>query len=734
MFDNMSLKAKIILGSGVTLFFLLVLGVVSLYSMSALKDTKDWVDHTHNVIQQAMKIETAAVDMETGMRGYLLAGQEEFLEPYHNGRNRFFRLTTELKETVSDNPAQVSLLGEIESTIQGWQNNITENSISLRRDIGDSKSMNHMAKFVGEARGKKYFDRFRSQIKTFVEREERLLRERKKELNGSTDIEQIRSNTEWVEHTYQVISQALRIERIAIDMETGMRGYLLAGKEEFLEPYNRGRQEFDNRVNDLKVKVSDNPLQVALLGEIQSTINNWQIDVIDEAIELRREIGHSKTMDDVAAMVAEARGKQYFDKFRSQIATFSDREAVLMEQRQLAASSMVVNSTYTMVIVIFVAILFSIGIAITLSNSITRPFQEIFKGLAIFSVRELDELKDAFSSIVKQMSVTAGRVGNVAGTIASASNNLAQISNRQASSVEQTSASMEEISGMVQTNVLSAEESRDMAQDMGDSLGQLNLAMAKISDSNEQINELVKIIGEIGDKTQIIDEIVFQTKLLSFNASVEAERAGEHGRGFAVVAQEVGNLAQMSGKAATDIASIVKQSVNEAENIARENTKRVDDGSTIVSNTIQKSESVANSANEIFNASNEQSKGVQEIGNAIESINQSTQHAASIADQASDSSGELNQQAIELNELVRHLNGFLKGHDSTNTLNHVSTLNNSLSTDTAINNAESASSQHKDLGIFSGHSRIDQNSEIEAPEPWERSDNRDANNDAWRRL
>ena len=62
------------------------------------------------------------------------------------------------------------------------------------------------------------------------------------------------------------------------------------------------------------------------------------------------------------------------------------------------------------------------------------------------------------------------------------------------------------------------------------------------NESNKEIQEIVKVIAEIGNKTKVINDIVFQTKLLSFNASVEAARAGENGKGFAVVAEEVGKL------------------------------------------------------------------------------------------------------------------------------------------------------------------------------------------------
>ncbi len=664
MFNTLSLRVKILLGSVITLFFLIALGLISLQSITSLQLTNSWVDHTHKVIQEAMEIEAAAVDMETGMRGYLLAGKKEFLSPYKQGQDRFRSLIKSLKKTVDDNPTQVTLLGEIESTIGEWQSNITESAIELRRSIGDAQTMNDMAELVGEARGKKYFDKFRTQIATFIERERVLMKKRQATAAATDDINKLRETAQWVDHTNQVIQEAMRIEAAAVDMETGMRGYLLAGKEEFLEPYKQGRKHFGQLLNALKVTVNDNPVQVALLGDIESTIGDWQSNVTEKSIEMRRQIGNAKTMDDMSALVGEARGKKYFDKFREQIATFRDRELALMQQRQQDAIETVDNTNFTLIAGVIVALLVSLLVAYLLSNSITQPFQNIFKGLKKFSAKELDELSLAFGDIVKKMSVSAGKVAGVSANIANVSRNLSQITNRQASSVEETSASTEEISGMVKINVDAAAQSRDLSQKAGQKMVDLNKAMDKIEDSNQKITELVKIIGEIGTKTEIIDEIVFQTKLLSFNASVEAERAGEHGRGFAVVAQEVGNLAQMSGKAATDISEIVKQSVDQAETIARENTKRVEDGIKIVDDTREQSSIVAEGASQIFESSNEQAKGIAEISNAVESINKTTQHTATIADQASGSSDELNRQAKELNLLVRNLNGFLKGHDT----------------------------------------------------------------------
>ncbi|WP_235956135.1 CHASE3 domain-containing protein [Grimontia sedimenti] len=560
MLEKLSLRAKIVLGNAVVLLFLITLGLLSLKSIKNLSATEKWVEHTHEVINKAQNLIAAAINMETGMRGYLLAGEEQFLEPYNEGQREFENIAKELKEKVNDNPQQVSLLEDMEAIIADWQRNVTEDAILLRRSIGSAKTMNDMSMTVGEAKGKAYIDRLRELIDSFIA-QQRVIS------NQNFSSSQLDGD---------VVASALLIKVAALDMETGMRGFLLSGQEAFLEPYVHGNSQLNRLLMSLKLEVRDNPIQLSVLENIEEVVADWRSNVAESYIALRREIGDAKTMDDISDLVAQERGKQYFDKFRSLMDTFIEREETLMAARTQAAHESVTNTYITIIAGMVCAVIASIIVAYFLSAAIMRPFRDIFKGLTVFSSKELEELSESFNDVVKRMNTGASNVAMIAGNIEDVSQNLSQITNRQASSVEETSASAEEISSMVQNNVQSAEHSRDLSQEVGERMTDLDEAMCQISESNHKISELVKIIAEIGAKTEIIDEIVFQTKLLSFNASVEAERAGEHGRGFAVVAQEVGNLAQMSGKAATDISAIVKQSINEAETIAKENTSRVE--------------------------------------------------------------------------------------------------------------------------------------------------------------
>ena len=148
------------------------------------------------------------------------------------------------------------------------------------------------------------------------------------------------------------------------------------------------------------------------------------------------------------------------------------------------------------------------------------------------------------------------------------------------------------------------------------------------------------MIGQIAEKTKVINDIVFQTKILSFNASVEAARAGEHGKGFAVVAEEVGNLAAMSGKAALEIGQILDRGVSVTNTIVeqisstvgsltKESSKVIDHSyetaqncERLFSDVAARVDALKASVDAISSASSEQSKGVSDINTALLQLNQ----------------------------------------------------------------------------------------------------------------
>lgn len=300
-------------------------------------------------------------------------------------------------------------------------------------------------------------------------------------------------------------------------------------------------------------------------------------------------------------------------------------------------------------------------------------------------------LRRNISAVVNQLSDTAVQVGVAASQIAATAEQLSQATTEEASSIQETAASVEEMSSMVSKNaenaksstrttdsaVETANQGKEVIQEMIQAIDSIRSSnttvMDQVNQSNQQISEIVKVIEEISEKTKVINAIVFQTKLLSFNASVEAARAGEHGKGFAVVAEEVGNLAQMSGNAASEISGLLSASTQKVERIVNEtkskvehlivdSNERVQVGTTVaqkcgnvLDEIVTRVQSVSQMSREISSASQEQSQGIAEINKAIGQLEQATQQNAMTSQQAATAATGLESQAEMLKTVVQDL-------------------------------------------------------------------------------
>ena len=291
----------------------------------------------------------------------------------------------------------------------------------------------------------------------------------------------------------------------------------------------------------------------------------------------------------------------------------------------------------------------------------------------------------------------ANKVAEVALNIAKASDSLSASTTEQASALQETSSSIEETSAMISKNAenaktsmnissqsqTSVEEGKKFVNDMILSIQEIsdsNVEMVKQIDlSNQEIGDIVKVINEIGNKTKVINDIVFQTKLLSFNASVEAARAGEHGKGFAVVAEEIGNLAQMSGNSAKEIADLLQSSIQTVKVTIDNSKSRI---TKIVANgevKIKQGGDIARRCGEVFDeivvnvnkvnemvgeisvASDEQATGVKEITAAVSEMDATGQQNTILSQQTSDYAEQLRTQVLALKRNTNALDFMLKG-------------------------------------------------------------------------
>jgi hypothetical protein len=285
-----------------------------------------------------------------------------------------------------------------------------------------------------------------------------------------------------------------------------------------------------------------------------------------------------------------------------------------------------------MVLAAFLSLLLGVGISVSVALAVSRRFQ----------------------SIVGSLDSSADRVSTVSGKVSSASSQLAAGASDSATNLTQTSTALNDMASVTQKNAESATRaSRLMVQSEATALkGSRSMentlgAMKSINESAEKVSRIVKAI----------EEIAFQTNILSLNASVEAARAGEHGKGFAVVAEEVRSLAQRTAQAAKETSQLIGENARQAEmgmEVSEETGKALQE-------MVEETRRVAEILGQIESSSIDQSEGIQEISSAVSQMQTVTQSNNVNAMETAKASEDMAQHAATLRSVVKQLVTIVEG-------------------------------------------------------------------------
>ena len=225
--------------------------------------------------------------------------------------------------------------------------------------------------------------------------------------------------------------------------------------------------------------------------------------------------------------------------------------------------------------------------------------------------------------------------------LANASKKLSDSSNTQAASLEETAAAIEEISATVTRSSENAIQMALYAKNVTKSSDTGKELAHKTAISMDEINNQVQAINEA---ISVIDQIAFQTNILSLNAAVEAATAGEAGKGFAVVAAEVRNLASRSADAANEIKTIVSNATIKAKEGKEITSKMIEGYNELNENIVVTTKLI----DDVATASKEQQKAMAQINDTVNSLDQATQQNAALA-------STINDMAVKTSTLVTQL-------------------------------------------------------------------------------
>lgn len=447
---------------------------------------------------------------------------------------------------------------------------------------------------------------------------------------------------------------AEEVKKTLESLQAGMARYEAITQEKLAEPFIPGEEEVFKKIDEKWIPVKQTATEI---------VNIFNSDDPDKIEKMKKRLlqFEDEVREHQSALLA-------LDDFH-----VDTGETWSKESRSL--SSLMLN-------ILIGAAVVTLVFAVVISLLIARNINDILKNIAerlTQSSQQLSASSTVLTEASESLSVGTSQQAEALHETVTSTNEIAAMTQRASENSKQslekasltkfaTSKGVEYIEEMVKA----VTEIRDFTHELNDT----------ISNGNKEIQALVELINRIGEKTKLIDDIVFQTKLLAFNVSVEATKVGEHGKGFAVVSQQMTTLADISGTAAKEISDLLTQTIRKASEVSQtneENVKRlikVGDEKTSASSKVAMDckkalneissyiDEMCNMINETSVSSEEQTKGISEINNAMSQIDEvaakNTQNSKACSDAAVVLMEEVKKTRVIIEDLSKVINGSKK--------------------------------------------------------------------------
>ena len=439
----------------------------------------------------------------------------------------------------------------------------------------------------------------------------------------------------WVAHSHLVQRRLAELFTQIVSAESAQRGYVITGRDEFLEPYRAVLLQIDRTYGELRRLVVDNPTHTSRLDDLRPLVDH-RLAELKERIEQRR----TSTFEATAAAIGTGGGRELTDQIRALIDEMDREEGRLLDARAADAES---------------------------ATEITKAVIQWGSTAAI-----------ALTILIGWMLVTSlsNQIGSSARHIQSSSTELQAAANQQATGAREQATSMAEISTTISELLATSRQIADSARRVAQIAGQTATAarageatVARGHDATagvrKQVDRIVEHMLELGKKSQqvgsvldIVAELAEQTNILAINATIEAAGAGDAGRRFGVVADEIRKLADRVAASTKEIRGMiddVRGAVNTTVMTTEAGSKAVDAGTAQVAEMATAFRQIASLVGTTTDAAREIELSTKQQATAVEQVNQAITNIAGATRETETSAGQTLQTAVQLTELSTRL-------------------------------------------------------------------------------